>query len=563
MAAKKIVFNEDVREKIRSGVEKLARAVKCTLGPSGRNVVINKSYGSPQVTKDGVTVAEQIEFRDAFENMGAKMVKEVASKTGTQAGDGTTTATVLAEAIFAQGLKAVGAGVNPLDIKHGIDKAVAAVLANLDKQAIKVKGDFKAIAQVGTISANNEAEIGKQIADAMAKVGEDGVITVEEGKGIKDEVDVVEGMQFDRGYISPNFITNGDNLTAELEEPLILIVEKKISSVQELVPVLEKVAKAGKSLLVISEDVDGEALATLVVNNMRKILKCCAVKAPGYGDRRKAMLQDIATLTGGKAIFEDLGIELKNIELSDLGKAKAVKVEKENCTIIEGAGKRADVQGRIKSIRREIEDTKSDYDREKLQERLAKLAGGVAVIKVGAATEAEMKERKDRVDDALHATRAAVEEGIVAGGGTAYLRAIDSIDKAAMIGDERIGADIIKRALRLPTITIAENAGQEGEVIANEVQKAKGGVGYNAKTGEFEDLIKAGVIDPVKVSKSALVNAASVATLLLNTEAMIAEIKEPKKKGGGGGHGGHGGGEDDDMGGMGGGMGGMGGMGGF
>ena len=407
MAAKKIVFNEEVREKVRTGIAKLAAAVKCTLGPSGRNVVINKSYGSPQVTKDGVTVAEQIELRDPFENMGAKMVKEVASKTGTQAGDGTTTATVLAEAIFAQGLKAVATGLNPLDIKNGIDKAVAAVVANLDKQAVKVKGDFKAIAQVGSISANNEMEIGKQIADAMQKVGEDGVITVEEGKGIKDEVDVVEGMQFDRGYISPNFITNGDKLTAELEEPLILIVEKKITSVQELVPVLEKVAKAGKSLLVISEDVEGEALATLVVNNMRKILKCCAVKAPGYGDRRKAMLQDIATLTGGKAIFEDLGIELKNIELGDLGRAKSVRVDKETCTIIEGAGKRADVQGRIKSIRKEIEDTKSDYDREKLQERLAKLAGGVAVIKVGAATEAEMKERKDRVDDALHATRAA------------------------------------------------------------------------------------------------------------------------------------------------------------
>ena len=560
MAAKKIVFNDDVREKIRTGVEKLARAVKCTLGPSGRNVVIHKSYGSPQVTKDGVTVAEQVELRDAFENMGAKMVKEVASKTGTQAGDGTTTATVLAEAIFAQGLRAVASGVNPLDIKHGIDKAVAAVLANLDAQAIQVKGKFDQIAQVGSISANNEIEIGKQIADAMQKVGEDGVITVEEGKGLKDEVDVVEGMQFDRGYISPNFITNADKLSAEMEEPYVLIVEKKLTTVQELVPVLEKVAKAGKSLVIICEDVEGEALATLVVNNMRKVLKCCAIKAPGYGDRRKAMLQDIATLTGGKPIFEDLGIELKNIELSDLGKAKVIKVEKETTTIIEGGGKRADVQARIKSIRREIEETKSDYDREKLQERLAKLAGGVAVIKVGAATEAEMKERKDRVDDALHATRAAVEEGIVAGGGTAYIRAIAAIDKASFKGDEQVGADIIKRALRLPTVTIADNAGQEGEVIANRVGKEKGATGYNAKTGVFEDLIKAGVIDPVKVSKSALINAASVATLLLNTEAMIAEIKEPKPaKGGGGGHGG----DDDEMGGMGGGMGGMGGMGGF
>ena len=551
MPAKTIVFNEAVRDKIRSGVEKLARTVKATLGPSGRNVVINKSWGTPQVTKDGVTVAEQIEFRCPFENMGARMVREVASKTGTQAGDGTTTATVLAEAIYAQGLKAVTAGVNPLDLKKGIDLAVAAVIANLEKQATKVKGDFKIIAQVGSISANNEEAIGKQIADAMQKVGEDGVITIEEGKGLKDEVDVVEGMQFDRGYVSPNFITNTDKLTAELENPYILIHEKKITSVQELVPLLEKVAKANRSLLIIAEDVEGEALATMVVNNMRKVLKCCAVKAPGYGDRRKAMLEDIATLTGGKAIFEDLGIELKSIELSDLGTAKSVKIEKEVTVLIEGAGKRADVQARIKSIRKEIEGTKSDYDREKLQERLAKLAGGVAVIKVGAATEAEMKERKDRVDDALHATRAAVEEGIVAGGGTAYLRAIEAITKLGLEGDVKHGADIIKAALRLPTVTIAENAGQEGEVIANAVQKLKGNMGYNAKTGEYQDLVKAGVIDPVKVSKSALINATSVATLLLNTEAMIAEIKEPKKDKGGGGH------HDE-----GGGMGGMGGMGG-
>jgi chaperonin GroEL len=544
MAAKKIVFNEEVRENIRLGVEKLARTVKSTLGPSGRNVVIHKSWGSPQVTKDGVTVAEQIEFRDPFQNMGARLVREVASKTGTQAGDGTTTATVLAEAIFAQGLKAVSSGVNPIDLKSGIDQAVAAVTANLDKQAVKVKGDFAKIAQVGTISANNEAAIGTMISDAMQKVGEDGVITVEEGKGIADEVDVVEGMQFDRGYVSPNFITDTDNLTAELENPYILINEKKISSVQELVPLLEKVAKANRSLLIIAEDVEGEALATLVVNNMRKVLKCCAVKAPGYGDRRKAMLQDIATLTGGKALFEDLGIDLKNVELSDLGSAKSVKVEKENTTVIEGGGKRAEVQGRIKSIRKEIEDTKSDYDREKLQERLAKLAGGVAVIRPGAATEAEMKERKDRIDDALHATRAAVEEGIVAGGGTAYIRAAASIDALGLTGDQKLGADIIKRALRLPTITIAENAGQEGEVIANRTAKEKGAVGYNAKTGVFEDLVKSGVIDPVKVSKSALLNATSVATLLLNTEAMIAEIKEPKKDAKGG-PGGHGGGDDD------------------
>jgi chaperonin GroEL len=544
MPAKKIVFNEEVRDNIREGVQKLARTVKSTLGPSGRNVVINKSWGTPQVTKDGVTVAEQIEFRNPFENMGARLVREVASKTGTQAGDGTTTATVLAEAIFVQGLKAVSSGVNPIELKNGIDAAVNAVVAHLDKQSVKVKGDFKAIAQVGTISANNEDAIGKMIADAMQKVGEDGVITVEEGKGIKDEVDVVEGMQFDRGYVSPNFITNQDQLTAELENPYILIQEKKISSVQEIVPLLEKVAKANRSLLIIAEDVEGEALATLVVNNMRKVLKCCAVKAPGYGDRRKAMLQDIATLTGGKALFEDLGVDLKNVELSDLGSAKSVKIEKEFCTVIEGAGKRADVQGRIKSIRKEIEDTKSDYDREKLQERLAKLAGGVAVIKPGAATEAEMKERKDRIDDALHATRAAVEEGIVAGGGTAYIRSVSSIDALGLSGDTKLGAEIIKRSLRLPTITIAANAGKDGEVIANRVAKEKGGVGYNAKSGEFEDLVKSGVIDPVKVAKSALINAASVATLLLNTEAMIAEIKEPKKeaKGGPGAHG-HGGDE--------------------
>ena len=555
MAAKKILFNEEVRDKIKSGVQKLARTVKATLGPSGRNVVIAKSWGSPTVTKDGVSVAEQIEFRDAFENIGARLVREVASKTGTQAGDGTTTATVLAEAIFVQGLKAVTSGVAPLHLKRGIEKAVEAVKANLDKQATKVRGDFKAIAQVGTISANNDAEIGKQIADALQKVGEDGVITVEEGKGLKDEVNVVEGMQFDRGYISPNFVTDGDNQIAELENPYILIHEKKISSVQELVPLLEKVAKGNRSLLIIAEDVEGEALATLVVNNLRKTLKVVAVKAPGYGDRRKAMLEDIAKLTGGKAIFEDLGIELKNIELTDLGSAKSVKVEKENTTLIEGAGKRADVQARIKGIRREIEDTKSDYDREKLQERLAKLAGGVAVIKVGAASEAEVKERKDRIDDALHATRAAVEEGIVAGGGTAYLRAIDSIAKLGLEGDEKIGAEIVAAALRLPTLTIAENAGKEGEVIVNRVLKEKGAVGYNAKTDEFVDLVKAGVIDPVKVSKAALTNAASVATLLLNTEAIIAEIKEPKKAGAkGGGHG-----EDDE----GGGMGGMGGMGGF
>ncbi|GDY13938.1 60 kDa chaperonin 1 [Planctomycetota bacterium] len=549
MPAKKIIFNEDVRDKIKSGVEKLARAVKATLGPSGRNVVIGKSWGSPQVTKDGVTVAEQIELRDPFENIGARLVREVASKTGSQAGDGTTTATVLAEAIFLKGLKAVNSGVNPLELKKGIDAAVAAVIASLDKQAVKVKGDFKAIANVGSISANNEAEIGRQIADAVQKVGEDGVITVEEGKGVKDEVDVVEGMQFDRGYVSPNFITDHDHLTADLENPYILVHEKKISNVQEIVPLLEKVAKANRSLLIIAEEVEGEALATLVVNNLRKVLKSVAVKAPGYGDRRKALLEDIAKLTGGKAIFEDLGIELKNIELSDLGQAKSVKVEKENTTIIEGAGKRADVQARIKQIRREIEDTKSDYDREKLQERLAKLAGGVAVIRVGAATEAEMKERKDRVDDALHATRAAIEEGIVAGGGTAYLRALGAIDALGLSGDAKTGAEIIRAAIQLPTITIADNAGKDGLVVVNAVLKEKGNVGYNAKTDVYEDLVKSGVIDPVKVAKSALVNAVSVASLLLSTEALVAEIKEPKKDAK---KGGQGGGEDDEMGGMGG-----------
>ena len=530
MPAKTILFNEDVRDKVRSGVEKLARAVKCTLGPSGRNVVLHKSWGSPQVTKDGVTVAEQIELRCPFENMGAKLVKEVASKTGTQAGDGTTTATVLAEAIFSQGLKAVATGVNPLDIKNGIDKAVSAVIASLEKQAVQVKGNFEKIAQVGAISANNDSDIGKQIADAMQKVGEDGVITVEEGKALQDEVDVVEGMQFDRGYISPNFITDADHLTAELEDPYLLIVEKKISNVQEIIPILEKVAKAGKSLVIISEDVEGEALATLVVNNMRKVLKCCAIKAPGYGDRRKAMLQDIATLTGGKALFEDLGIDLKNVELADLGKAKSVKVEKENTTIIQGAGKRADVQARIKQIRKEIEDTKSDYDREKLQERLAKIAGGVAVIKVGAATEAEMKERKDRVDDALHATRAAVEEGIVPGGGVALLYAAKTLDGLRPDNDDqKHGVEIIRKALQAPVRQIAENAGVDGAVVAGKLtEQSDLSRGFDAQSEQYVDMFKAGIIDPTKVVRTALQDAASVASLLITTEAMVAE--KPEKK---------------------------------
>ncbi|NRA40174.1 MAG: chaperonin GroEL, partial [Planctomycetes bacterium] len=526
MAAKQIVFNDEVRDKVKAGVQKLASAVKCTLGPRGRNVIINKSFGSPHVTKDGVTVAEEIELLNPYENMGAVLVKEVASKTGDVAGDGTTTATVLAEAIFTQGLKAVSSGANPIDLKLGMDAAVAAVQGALTKAATKVRGDTKAIANVGAISANNEQAIGEMIADAMARVGEDGVITIEEGKGLSDEVDVVEGMQFDRGYLSPNFVTDQDAMVADLENPLVLIHEDKIGNVADLVPVLEKVAKAGKSILIIAEDIEGEALSALVINNMRKVVKCCAVKAPGYGDRRKSMLEDIATLTGGQALFKDLAIELKDVELKDLGTAKSIRVEKENTVIVEGAGKRSDIQGRIKSIRREIENTSSDYDKEKLQERLAKLAGGVAVINVGAATEAEMKERKDRIDDALHSTRAAVEEGIVAGGGVAYIRATAAIDKLNLEGDQASGAAIIKAALTLPAFTIAENAGAEGSVVVSKIAKGKGGFGYNAKTDTYEDLAKAGVIDPVKVTKSALANAASVAALLLNTDAMIADIKE-------------------------------------
>ncbi|MFW5698623.1 MAG: chaperonin GroEL, partial [Planctomycetota bacterium] len=528
MAAKQIILNDDVRDKVRDGVRKLSAAVKCTLGPRGRNVVLSKSWGSPQVTKDGVTVAEEIEFRDPYENMGAKLVKEVASKTSKNAGDGTTTATVLAEAIFSEGLRAVSAGVSPLAIKSGIEAAVDAVTGALDKAATKVKGNWDAIANVGTISANNDQQIGKTLAEAMQKVGEDGVITVEEGKALDDEVDVVEGMQFDRGYLSPNFVTDQDKMVTQLEDPMILIHEKKISNIQDLVPLLEKVAKAGKSLLIIAEDVEGEALATLVVNNMRKVLKCCAVKAPGYGDRRKQMLEDIAALTGGKAIMEDLGIELKAVELADLGQAKTVTVDKDTCTVVEGKGKRSDVQARIKQIRREIEDTTSDYDREKLQERLAKLAGGVAVIKCGAATEAEMKERKDRYDDALHSTRAAIEEGIIAGGGVALLRAMVAIDKLSLSEEEQRGAAIVKNALRLPAATIAENADKDGMVVVNTILKGKGDHGYNAKDDVYGDLRKAGIIDPVKVTKTALENAASVAVLLLNTDAMIAEIKEKK-----------------------------------
>jgi chaperonin GroEL len=487
--------------------------------------------------RSGVTVAEQIEFRDPFENMGARLVREVASKTGTQAGDGTTTATVLAEAIFAQGLKAVSAGVNPIDLKSGIDQAVAAVIANLDKQAVKVRGDFKAIAQVGTISANCEAAIGTMIADAMQKVGEDGVITVEEGKGITDEVDVVEGMQFDRGYVSPNFITDSDNLSAELENPYILINEKKISSVQELVPLLEKVAKANRSLLIIAEDVEGEALATLVVNNMRKVLKCCAVKAPGYGDRRKAMLEDIAVLTGATVISEDLGISLENVQLSDLGQAKRIVVDKDNTTIVEGAGKAADIKGRVEQLRHQIEDTTSDYDREKLQERLAKLAGGVAVIRVGAATESEMKEKKARVEDALHATRAAVEEGIVPGGGVALLRAIASLEGVLTANeDEAMGVKIIRRALEEPLRQIVLNAGLEGATVVESVASKKGSYGFNAQTEEYGDLVKMGVIDPTKVVRTALSNAASIAGLMLTTDALVAEEDEDKEAGPAHGH---------------------------
>ena len=528
MASKQLEFDEAARHSLLRGVEKLARAVKATLGPSGRNVILDKKFGSPTITKDGVTVAKEIELENPYENMGAQLVREVASKTSDIAGDGTTTATVLAEAIYREGLKNVTAGANPTSLQRGINKAVAAVVAELGKISKKVS-DSSEIAQVATVSANWDKTIGQIIADAMEKVGKDGTITVEEAKSIETTLDVVEGMQFDKGYLSPYFATNAEAMEAILENAYILIHEKKISSLKDLLPLLEKVAKGGRPLLIIAEDVEGEALATLVVNKLRGTLQVCAVKAPGFGDRRKAMLEDIAVLTGGRCITEDLGIKLESITLDDLGKAKRIVVEKEATTIVEGEGKSKDIQGRVAQIRRQIEETTSDYDREKLQERLAKLAGGVAVINVGAATETEMKEKKARVEDALHATRAAVEEGIVPGGGVALIRAQAALDKLQLTGDEAIGAGIIRRAIEQPLRTLADNAGQEGALIVQEVKKRSGAEGYNVATGKYEDLIKAGVVDPAKVTRSALQNAASISGLLLTTEALICELPEKDK----------------------------------
>jgi len=530
MAAKQLIFDENARQTLLKGVSKLARAVAATLGPKGRNVVLDKKFGSPTVTKDGVTVAKEIELEDPYENMGAQMVREVASKTSDAAGDGTTTATVLAEAIFREGLKYVTSGANPIGIQRGINKAVEAAVDHLDKIAKKVK-DKEEIKQVATVSANWDTQIGDIIADAMDKVGKDGTITVEEAKSIDTTLDVVEGMQFDKGYLSPYFVTNAEAMEARMEDVYVLNYEKKISSLKDLLPVLEKVAKIGKPLLIIAEDVEGEALATLVVNKLRGTLNVCAVKAPGFGDRRKAMCEDIAILTGGKFISEDLGIKLESLNLEDLGRAKSIVVDKENTTIVEGHGKSSEIQGRVNQIRRQIEETTSDYDREKLQERLAKLAGGVAVINVGAATETEMKEKKARVEDALHATRAAVEEGIVPGGGVALLRCLQAIDTVKpQNDDERIGVDIVKRAVEYPTRALADNAGEEGSVIVQEVKKRKGNEGYNVGTGEYEDLVKAGVVDPKKVTRTALQNAASIAGLLLTTECLVTEIPEKEKK---------------------------------
>ena len=527
MSAKEIKYSEKAREKMMKGVDILANAVKLTLGPKGRNVLIEKSWGSPKSTKDGVTVAKEIELEDKFENMGAQMVKEVASKTSDVAGDGTTTATILAQAIFREGAKLVAAGSNPMAVKRGIDKAVDVVIGELKKISSPTK-DKNEISQVGTISANNDRAIGEVIAEAMEKVGKEGVITVEEAKSMETSLDIVEGMQFDRGYLSPYFVTNAEKMEAHLEDPYILLNEKKISSMKDLVPILEQIAKMGKPLLIIAEDVEGEALATLVVNRLRGTLQCVAVKAPGFGDRRKAMLEDMAVLTGGQVISEDLGIKLENITLKDLGGAKRITVDKDNTTIVDGKGTRAALEGRVKQIRAQIEETTSDYDREKLQERLAKLIGGVAVINVGAATEIEMKEKKDRVEDALNATRAAVEEGIVAGGGVAYLRCLKALEKIELPGEAQMGVNLIKRALEEPVRQIANNAGFEGSVVVQKVKEGKGNFGFNAETGEYEDLMKAGIIDPTKVTRFALQNAASVASLLMTTEAMVAE--KPKKK---------------------------------
>src|SRR5881394_3672996 len=525
--AKQIVTGENSRQAILRGVNALADAVKITLGPKGRNAVIEKKFGAPVITKDGVTVAKEIELRDPLENMGAQMVREVASKTSDVAGDGTTTATVLAQAIFREGVKTVAAGASPTALKRGIERAVEVAVEEIKKLSRDVKGDM--IAQVGTISANNDKQIGGIIAEAMKKVGKDGVITVEESKTMETQLEVVEGMQFDRGYLSPYFVTDPERMECVLEDARILIHEKKISSMKDLLPLLENIAKVGKPLLVIAEEVEGEALATLVVNKLRGTLQCCAVKAPGFGDRRKAMLEDIAILTGGKAITEDLGIKLENVKIEDLGQAKKITIDKDNTTIIEGKGKKGDVEGRVKEIRGQIEKTTSDYDREKLQERLAKLVGGVAVIKVGAATETEMKETKARVEDAMHATRAAVEEGIVPGGGVALARCATALNKLKLEGDEQIGINIVKRALQEPLRQIAENAGEEGAIVLGKVNDSKdNNFGYNALTGEFEDLVKAGVLDPTKVVRTALTNATSIAALMLTTEALVADISEEK-----------------------------------
>jgi chaperonin GroEL len=529
MAAKQLQFDENARHALLRGVEKLARAVKATLGPSGRNVILDKKFGSPTITKDGVTVAKEIELEDPYENMGAQLVREVASKTSDIAGDGTTTATVLAESIYKEGLRNVTAGANPTSLQRGINKAVEAIVEELKKISKKVS-DRTEIAQVATVSANWDKTIGEIIADAMDKVGKDGTITVEEARSIDTTLEVVEGMQFDKGYLSPYFVTNAEAMEAILDTPYILIYEKKISSLKDLLPLLEKVAKAGRPLLIISEDVEGEALATLVVNKLRGTLQVCAVKAPGFGDRRKAMLEDIAVLTGGKLISEDLGIKLENIKIEDLGKAKRVTIDKENTTIVEGSGKSADIQGRVAQIRRQIEETTSDYDREKLQERLAKLAGGVAVINVGAATETEMKEKKARVEDALHATRAAVEEGIVAGGGVALIRAQKSLENMrGLDADEKVGVQIVRRAIEEPLRQLADNAGAEGALIVEEVKKRKGNEGYDVASGEYKDLVKAGIVDPTKVTRSALQNAASISGLLLTTEALVTELPEKEK----------------------------------
>jgi chaperonin GroEL len=549
MAAKQLLFDEAARQAILRGVAKLSKAVVATLGPKGRNVVIDKKYGSPTITKDGVTVAKEIELEDPYENMGAAMVKEVASKTSDTAGDGTTTATVLAESIYREGLKFVTSGANPIGIQRGINKAVEAAVGQLDKISKKVK-DKDEIRQVAAVSANWDFEIADKIAEAMDKVGKDGTITVEEAKSIETTLEVVEGMQFDKGYLSPYFVTNAETMEVKLEDAYILNYEKKISNLKDLLPLLEKAARSGKPLLIIAEEVEGEALATLVVNKLRGTLNVCAVKAPGFGDRRKSMMEDIAVLTGGKFISEDLGIKLESIELADLGRAKSIVIDKENTTIVEGSGKSSDIQGRVNQIRRQIEETTSDYDREKLQERLAKLAGGVAVINVGAATETEMKEKKARVEDALHATRAAVEEGIVAGGGVALLRCLPAIEAVKTANeDEQIGVGIIKRSVESPLRALAINAGVEGSVIVEAVKKSKGNEGYNVATGEYEDLVKAGIVDPKKVTRSALQNAASIAGLLLTTECLITDLPEKDKPAPGGG--GHGGGMGD-MGGMGG-----------